>query len=165
MADSENTRPVIHKADQSLQNRIGKGPIDETALKKAQQVIEEASEDFEPLAMTFLSKLKTGIEAAQKGAGSNEELIKGMTSPVMELKANAKMFQYDLVSALANIMLGFLETISKLDKDAIDIVAAHHQTLNLIIIKKMKGAGGEHGKLLQTELRDAVHRYFSKRQG
>ena len=161
----DNNRPTIHKADKSLQNRVGKGPLDEEALKKAQEVIEEASEDFEPLAMTFLSKLKAGIEAAQKGEESEDKLIAGMTSPVMELKANAKMFQYDLVSALANIMLGFLETIEKLDKDAIDIVAAHHQTLNLIIIKKMKGAGGEHGKLLQSELRDAVHRYFAKRQG
>ncbi|MGB1077019.1 MAG: hypothetical protein ACPG05_01825 [Bdellovibrionales bacterium] len=161
----DNNRPTIHKADKSLQNRVGKGALDEEALKKAQEVIEDASEDFEPLAMAFLSKLKTAIEAAQNNNGTNDELIHGMTSPVMELKANAKMFQYALVSSLANIMLGFLETIKDLDKDAIDIVAAHHQTLNLIIIKKMKGDGGAHGKLLQTELRDAVHRYFAKRQG
>ena len=156
--------PTIHKAKYDLQKKVGKGPIDLKALDKAQSLIEESSDDFEPLAMNFLAKLKTGIDNANKGIGSTEELIAGMTSPVMELKANAKMFKYDLVSSLANIMLGFLETISTLDKDGIDIVAAHHQTLNLIIIKKMKGDGGEHGQLLQTELRDAVHRYFSRLQ-
>lgn len=160
----ENQKPLVHKANYQLQKRIGKGPIDAKALERAQSMIEEAADDFEPLAMTFLSKLKVAIDKAQKDEGSVEDQIKNMTSPVMELKANAKMFKYDLVSSLANIMLGFLETIDKLDKDAIDIVAAHQQTLQLIVMKKMTGDGGEHGQLFQRELRDAVQRYFSKRQ-
>lgn len=161
--NDETQKTAIHKADYSLQQKIGKGPIDVKALERAQKMIEESTDNFEPLAMTFLSKLKIGITAAQKGEGSIEEQIKAMTSPVMELKANAKMFKYDLVSSLANIMLGFLETIHELDNDAIEIVAAHQQTLQLIIMKKMTGDGGEHGQLFQKELRDAVHRYFSKR--
>lgn len=160
----ENQEPLVYKANYQLQKKIGKGPIDAKALERAQSMIEEATEDFEPLAMTFLSKLKIAIDNAQKDEGSVEDQIKNMTSPVMELKANAKMFKYDLVSSLANIMLGFLETIDKLDKDAIDIVAAHQQTLQLIVMKKMTGDGGEHGQLFQRELRDAVQRYFTKRQ-
>ncbi len=164
MNDKKGKVPVVHKADTSLQKKVGSGPIDAASLERAQSIIEEASEDFGPLANNLLAKLKVAIEAAQKGAGSNDELIAAMTSPVMELKANAKMFKYELVSSLANIMLGFLETINKLDRDAIDIVGAHHQTLNLIVVKKMTGDGGDHGKLLQSELRDAVHRYFSRLQ-
>jgi len=143
MAQDSNPPVKTHKADYSLQKKVGKGPVNLETLDKAQALIEESSDDFAPLAMTFLSQLKTAIDAARKGVGSNDELISGMTSPVMELKANAKMFQYGLVSSLANIMLGFLETINTLDKDAIEIVGAHHQTLNLIVIKKMKGDGGE----------------------
>jgi len=86
-----------------------------------------------------------------------------MTQPVMELKANARMFKYGLVSSLANIMLGFLESIEKLDKDAIEIVSAHQKTLHAIISREMKGDGGEYGVLLEKELRDAIRRYFSKR--
>lgn len=159
----ENQKPLVHKANYQLQKKIGKGPIDTKALERAQSMIEEATEDFEPLAMTFLSKLSIAIGDAQKDVGSVDNQIKNMTSPVMELKANAKMFKYDLVSSLANIMLGFLETINELDKDAIEIVAAHQQTLQLIVMKKMTGDGGEHGQLFQRELRDAVQRYFSKR--
>ncbi len=165
MVDENNSTPITHKANYTLQQKIGKGPIDLKTLDRAQEIIEKSSDDFEPLAMSFLEKLKISIEVAQIGDHPGDELIAGMTSPVMELKANAKMFQYELVSALANIMLGFLETINKLDKDAISIVSAHHTTIQLIIMKKMKGNGGEHGQLLQTELRDAVHRYFSKLQG
>lgn len=159
----ENQKPLVHKANYQLQKKIGKGPIDTKALERAQSMIEEATEDFEPLAMTFLSKLSIAIGDAQKDVGSVDNQIKNMTSPVMELKANAKMFKYDLVSSLANIMLGFLETINELDKDAIEIVAAHQQTLQLIVMKKMTGDGGVHGQLFQRELRDAVQRYFSKR--
>ena len=74
------------------------------------------------------------------------------------------MFKYDLVSIMANIMVTFLEKITHLDKDAVDIVKAHHKTLTLIVQKKMSGTGGEAGKALAKELQNACIRYFSKRK-
>ena len=74
------------------------------------------------------------------------------------------MFKYDLVSIMANIMVTFLEKITHLDKDAVEIVKAHHQTLTLIVQKKMNGTGGEAGKALAKELQSACLRYFSKRK-
>jgi hypothetical protein len=83
----------------------------------------------------------------------------------MELKANAATFRYSLIGNLANIMLSFLESLTVMDKDAIEIVKAHHSTLHMIIVRKMTGDGGEGGKQLQKELQQACDRYYHKRFG
>ena len=157
----------IIKASKALQIKAGIGDIPEEKITKAETVIAENVEDFASIADEFLERLFLAIDTARKEGGDlskNKMLTAAMTQPVMELKANARMFKYDLVTSLANIMLGFLENVKDLDKDAIEIVGAHHKTLSAIILKKMKGDGGSNGALLQTELEDAVERYFSKRR-
>lgn len=153
----------VHKADKSLQARIGTGPLDEEALARSQNVMDTNTVDFAPMATEYLDNLEAAIKTAQNKETDMSEAIQGMTNPVMQLKANAATFQYDLVSNLANVMLSFLEAIKELDEDAISIVAAHHQTLKAIVLKKMTGDGGPAGKQMEEELRSACNRYFSKR--
>lgn len=154
----------IIKADTTLQKKAGTGEVDQTLVVKAETVIEKNAEDFGPMATDFLNMLASGIQSAREGVVEEKHRIAGMTQPVMQLKANARMFKYDLVTSLANIMLSFLEHIKELDKDAIDIVDAHHKTLTAIIHRKMTGDGGASGKLLQTELEQACQRYMKSRQ-
>ena len=161
---TKNGQIKIIKATQDLQIKAGSGEIEASRIKRAEETIEMNTHDFVPTAEEFLKRLESGIRTARTGVGTEADLIAGMTRPVMELKANARMFKYDLVTSLANIMLGFLENVKELDKDAIQIVDAHHKTLSAIVLKKMSGNGGANGALLQTELEDAVERYFSKRR-
>jgi hypothetical protein len=154
----------VIKASKELQHKAGTGEIAAERVQKAEKIIEQNTTDFQPIAQTFLDKLAVGIEHAKANDQPHDVLIAGMTRPVMELKANARMFKYQLISDLANIMLGFLETIKELDSTAIDIVNAHHKTLSAIVIKKMTGDGGANGLLLQTELQEAVQRYMRKTQ-
>ncbi|MAM33610.1 MAG: hypothetical protein CMH28_00885 [Micavibrio sp.] len=153
----------VFKASYDLQSKVGKGPLDEDTVRRCQAVLDREASGFEDLAGDILDRLELAIEKARLGKHNENDLIEAMTQPVMELKANARMFKYGLVSSLANIMLGFLESIEKLDKDAIEIVSAHQKTLHAIISREMKGDGGEYGVLLEKELRDAIRRYFSKR--
>ena len=153
----------VYKASYELQSKIGRGPLSEELVKKSQIVLDKAADDFQPIANVFLDKLDLAVQKTRSGALEGDAAIEAMTQPVMELKANARMFRYGLVSTLANIMLGFLEATHALDKDAIDIVGAHHKTLSAIVVKKMEGDGGEYGVLLERELTDAVARYMSKR--
>lgn len=153
----------IYKASTELQVKAGTGDVDPKKVMRAEAVIMTNTEDFLPLAVTFLNRLDQGISNARKADLPMDAKIAGMTQPVMELKANARMFKFDLITVMANIMLGFLETIKQLDNDAIDIVAAHHTTLRAIISKKMKGDGGADGVRLKSELEDACARYFKKR--
>lgn len=152
----------IYKASNSLQLKAGSGDFTPDKILKANRIIEENTVDFTALADEFLEKLMDGIRRAKAGAGTQKELLSALVKPVMGLKAHGKMFKYELVTSLADIVLGFLEHVKELDADIIDIVDAHHKTLNIIIRKGLTGDGGGSGQLLKAELNDACRRYLQK---
>lgn len=161
--DTPNPQVRIFKASTELQAKAGTGDVDTKMVTKAENIIQNNTEDFLPIAIGFLDRLEQGVARARQGNLNMKEKLAGLSQPVMELKANARMFKYDLVTTMANIMLGFLESIKELDNDAIEIVAAHHLTLRAIIVKKIKGDGGPTGAMLKSELEDACQRYTKKR--
>ena len=161
---SEEKAKII-KANFKLQQKVGAGPLDLKTVITSQQVIDTNQVDFVPLGLDILKKLETALAQAKTGSTPIKEVKQMLTVPVMELKANATTFHYTLIGTLANIMLNFLEAIVILDKDAIDIVKAHHDTLHMIIVRKMKGNGGEAGSILSKELQQACDRYYHKKFG
>ena len=162
----QEAKAKTFKANMMLQQKIGKGPLDEKIVERAQKAIDENQVDFTPLGLKFLGKLEQNLSEVSKNLNQTDSNKQKqlLTQPVMELKANAAIFHYSLIGNLANIMLSFLESIDQLDKDAVSIVQAHHTTLNAIILKKMSGDGGEHGKIFIRELKDACDRYYSKKK-
>lgn len=154
-----------YSASNELKKKIGSGPLNDAMVKRAQKAIEENEVDFTPLGLQFLNELKEALESVEqdKNPHNFEAQKTNLTKPVMELKANATIFHYALIGSLANIMLSFLETIETIDKDAISIVRGHENTLRAILMKKMKGDGGEHGATMVKELKDACNRYYKKR--
>lgn len=152
----------IIKATLDLQAKAGVGDVPLERIIRSERVIERDVTDFSALADQFLNDLHDSILKARGAAGTSDDLMSGLVKPVMELKANAPMFKYELVGNLANVMLGFLEHVVELDSDIIQIVEAHHTTLNLIVRKRMKGDGGTSGPVLKSELEAACARYFTK---
>lgn len=155
----------VIKANYRLQQKVGAGPLDARAVQQSQQVIENNQVDFGPLGLSILSKLSEAVEHAKTSNATTKDIKQMMTTPVMELKAHAAIFHYTLIGNLANIMLNFLEAIVIVDADAIDIVKAHHDSLHMIIVRGMKGTGGEGGKILAQELQQACDRYYHKKFG
>jgi hypothetical protein len=162
MVDREKAKVI--KADYSLQARIGKGPLDEKIVARCQKIMDSNTVDFAPLAKEYLDKLADAINQTKSGSLSKDQAIEAMTSPVMQLKANAATFRYTLIGNLANVMLSFLESVEEIDNTVIEIVNAHHKTLSAIVIKKIQGTGGAHGVQLEEELKSACKRYFSKKK-
>jgi hypothetical protein len=153
----------VYKASKMLQQKVGAGPLDEEVVKKSQKVLDENDVDFTPMGLQFLGKLEAALKQANDASIDMKVRKQALTAPVMELKANASIFKYNLIGTLANIMLSFLESTPTLDKDAITIVDAHHKTLHMIVVKKMTGDGGQHGEIFVRELKDACARYHAAR--
>lgn len=162
-SDSNGKTFKVHQANRTLQARIGTGTLDEKAVERSQNVMDQNQVDFGPMAQGFLDELKDAIQALKDNPDINDP-IQTMVTPVMQLKANASTFRYTLVSNLANIMLNFLEAIKKVDGDVLAIVDAHRQSLQLIVTKKITGDGGPVGKQMQEELQSACQRYFAKKK-
>ncbi len=165
MTTNEQSKAKVIKAKYELQQKIGVGPLDDRKLSVSQAVIDNNQVDFVPLGLEILSRLSLALDKAKDPNATMHmaQVKEALTKPVMELKANAAIFHYTLIGNLANIMLHFLESAATLDEDAINIVRAHHDTLRLIVIKKMAGTGGPVGKQLEDELQLACKRYYHKK--
>lgn len=153
----------IHKASFLLQVKVGSGSITERTIERCQAVIDNNDFDFTVMAGAHLDRLEMALAVAKQEPGDQFPVIRDMILPVMELKANASIFRYGLIGALANVMLGFLEAVKTLDEDIIEIVEAHHRILEVVVSKKMAGDGGQTGARMKEELENACTRYFLKR--
>lgn len=161
---TDRKQAKIIKANYMLQAKIGAGPLDEHVVERCQEVMDRNDTDFIPMGAEYLDNLKSAIAQTKSGKIKGKTAIQNMTEPVMQLKANAATFRYPLISKLANVMLSFLETISSVDSDVIDIVQAHYTTLHTIVTKKIQGDGDSHGQLLEEELKAACQRYLAKKK-
>lgn len=150
-------------ANHLLQAKVGLGVVDEETLQKSQSIIEKNNFNFVPIATMFLAQLRDALDIAKAEGHGNRRTIERLINPVMQIKANARIFKYGLLGDLASIMLNFLENMNEVDRDIIDIVEAHHRTLTHIISSEMQGDGGNIGKTFETELDNACKRYTNSR--
>jgi hypothetical protein len=150
------------KYENKIQKKAGFGEIPEVAILRAENALLKNTVDFKEIATPMLSQLREAIKLAKESPEKINNLHQNLITPIMGLKANGAMFKYELVGALASIMLSFLEHIQELNKDALEIVEAHEKTLTLIISKTIKGDGGAMGKQVIEELESACSRYYRK---
>lgn len=152
------------KPPNTLKAKVGSGGLSEDILDKAQALLENNTVDFSPLGEMYLANLMRGAEKANAmGKGDDiEQVISMMIYPAMQLKANGSMFHYPLVTSVADKLVQFLEVIIEPDADAIEIVIAFHTTLRAIVMGRITGDGGRHGKELLDALIAACQRYFER---
>lgn len=137
------------EADKKLQQRVGTGKIDEQVVEKAQKVIDTNQVDFGPLAKPFLDELKMALETVDEKE-TTKEIMESISMPIMNLKANAGTFKFELISGLTGTVLNFLENIKEPDKKVYQIVDLLTKTIQLILAYKMTGDGGPNGKALMA---------------
>jgi hypothetical protein len=161
--EKKNVR--IIKADLALQLKAGTGIIDSDRIEKSQQAIDQNKIDFIPLASESLEILDVALKYANGNLdGDPRILLTNLVKPIMQIKADAAMFGYPLVSRLAGTILDFLGDRTTVDRDLIRIVEAHYKALLLIISRRMRGDGGQHGPEIQKELEAACKRYLVKKR-
>ncbi len=146
----------------TLKTKVGHGGIDKALIKKSQKLIENVEINFLPYAQDFIKKFSIAIKEAIKDSSDFEATRESLVAPIMQLKANGGMFRYILVSDIADIALQFLDNLSEINKDGIDVLKAHENTITVIINSNLKGDGGKEGYALVKELHSACNRYFKK---
>lgn len=146
-----------------LKMKVGGGGIPEERLERAQMLMDTYEVDFRPVAAKLLGSLETATKTALTDLAKNKALDKDkMVFPIMQLKANGGMFQYRLLSDVADICLQFMEAVNDYNKDAVEIIQAHENAIHVIIKNDLKGDGGAEGYALVQELHEACNRYFKK---
>ncbi len=168
MADSStpDTPPGVRitKASRTLQEKAGTGEIDPMLVERAEQFIQENKEDFLPLALELMALLAHRLEEVRrKKTRTHADLLK-LQQPIMQIKANGRMFHFSLATQLASIVLDFLEHVDKPDDDVLAIVQAHLAGLQLVMSKKIRDERDTNGALLLKEIEEACKRYHKKKK-
>lgn len=145
-----------------IKEKVGSGGIDEVVMQKAQDLVENNSVDFKPIATMLVDLLNEGIQEIRTGVIKDEEAIESLIYPAMQLKAQGGMFHYPLITEICNILVNFLETVEEADKDVLDIVIAHKMAINVVLGSEIKQDGGDQGKALRDALMEACNRYYKK---
>jgi chromatin segregation and condensation protein Rec8/ScpA/Scc1 (kleisin family) len=156
------------RASQLLKAKIGSGEIDPRRIARAQSVIDHNDVDYSSYAIDFFNRLQDAIQHYQKSNDTEKKstavtVRAELAQLVMVIKASAGMFGYPLLTTLSDRLLSFLESLEAIDDDAVEIVVACHKTFTLIVVNRLKGDGGPYGHDLNSELREAILRYFTKR--
>ncbi|MGH1455991.1 MAG: response regulator [Alphaproteobacteria bacterium] len=157
----ETDKKITAKKD--LQSKTGKGNINPQLIQNSQNIIENNTIDFTPIMKSFLNEFKRSIDVAQNLKTSNRKIIEDLIFPIMQIKANARIFKYDLIGDLSTIILNFLESAHQVDKLIIEILYAQHKTISHLVEKDLKGDCGKVGESLKAELQDACNRYLNSK--
>lgn len=145
-----------------LRQKVGYGGVVPDVIEKAQAYIQSNKTDFRPIAVDILERFETLVERAAREKAYDKSMINEITGPIMELKANGRMFRFSLLSEVAEILLNFLENIPHLDDDTFEVMAAHKNTIEVILKNNLSGDGGKEGLALSKELYAACTRYYRK---
>ncbi len=151
----------IIKPDHHLQKKVGLGDISDDAVARSQKIIDDCRVNFLPIAQDFLFQFEGLVDhlGHQSEHPTGRRAIENASIPVMQLKANSRVFKYNLLGDVAHILLSFMDGLQVLDKDAIDVLVAHKKTMRHIITEDMSGTGGFIGDTFTDELRKLCERY------
>jgi hypothetical protein len=161
MAEGNRKARFIHPPN-ILREKVGYGGIEPERLEKAEVFLVENPIDFRPYAREFLGQIDAVIAELEANIIDRERALSAIRRPVMELKAHGAMFNYRLISDIADIVLNFIENIHEMNDDAFDILDVHHKSLDVIVSNELVGNGGMVGKSLADELFFACERYYKK---
>ena len=148
-----------------LKEKVGSGGFDEKAVVKAQDQIKNNTVDFQPIAAELMAQLTKAVANTMSGSIKGDTALREIMAPAMQLKAQGTMFHYPLVSEISNILVNFLETVTEVDADVIEIITAHKASITAALSGKIREQDrAKVGKELCSALLDTCERYAKARK-
>lgn len=154
--------PRFYKADLALQQKIGTGPLDPTAVARMQDYLDSVQVDITPRLRELLNTLETAITQAAPVAYDRDAFLPGISRPLMEIKSESGMFHEMMVCRVSSFVLTFLEDVRKLDRDVLDIISAYVKVARMLLDLKIQDEKNPVGQSCLSEIRNATKRYYDK---
>lgn len=150
-----------------LKQKVGSGGIPERLVDQGQGFIEENDIDFLPFANEYLREVKRHLNIIRNTENKEEQITSfdKITQNIMSIKAHGGMFNYPIMSDIADIALSFLEGAETRNEDLYKIIDAHNNSMDLIIAKDIKDSSDSQGSAIIDALYGATLRYQKKYAG
>ncbi len=144
----------------ALKEKVGAGGLPPEIIAQAERLIKYNETDYRPIAEELLQKLDGGMEHVRQGSLQGKEAVKALQATAMAFKAQGAMFNYALVSEIADTLVDFLETLEGVDHNALKVVTAHHMAITGVMRANLCGQEEEFGKKLKAELQEICDKYY-----
>jgi hypothetical protein len=112
-----------------------------------------------------LTAIREGLRLiqTQRHRFDADALIATIAEPSIQLRANGAIFGYPMVTRVSDLFIRFLETLSGLDDDSLEVINGFNAALNAVIVGQIR-QGNEDSEKLYEALEQACDRYFEKIQ-
>ncbi|MFA5591816.1 MAG: hypothetical protein WC989_00690 [Micavibrio sp.] len=153
-------KPLFINPGNKLKEKVGDGGLPPAILQKCEQFLESIPVDFTPYGFRFLEELKTMRQRVGTNGADEAALLQIIANPIMQLKSNSGMFQYQLISMISDVMLRFMEHVRVPDAEFIVIFDVYLNLLENILNKQLRGDCGREGYRLTQDLHKACLHYY-----
>jgi chemotaxis protein histidine kinase CheA len=128
----------------------------EAVLARAQAAVADLAKNYGPSTLADLDRCAALLQAARADAAGRAASIKELYGIAHNVKGQGGAFGYPLVTRIAHSLC----TLVRQERDFIDadlgVIQAHLDALRLILVKDIKGDGGEVGPKLAARLENMV---------
>lgn len=155
MTDDKSPQAQVINPPQTLQSKVekgGPGAVDLDALAKAEDVIANLADDYLDWVKEDLVRLEKAYEQLKSGEGDIKENLDSVFQVAHDMKGQGGSFGYDLMTAIGDQLCRLVEKMDKVGPREVNMVRVHIDAMRVIIMKDLKGDGGDEGRQLLTGL-------------
>lgn len=151
MTDDKSPQAQVINPPQTLQSKVekgGPGAVDLDALAKAEDVIANLADDYLDWVKEDLVRLEKAYEQLKSGEGDIKENLDSVFQVAHDMKGQGGSFGYDLMTAIGDQLCRLVEKMDKVGPREVNMVRVHIDAMRVIIMKDLKGDGGDEGRQL-----------------
>ncbi|TAH33115.1 MAG: hypothetical protein EYC62_07345 [Alphaproteobacteria bacterium] len=139
------------------------GSIDPDIISRAEKKVEEISKSYTESASDELAELQEAFVQCSGAEGDAQApYIRKINRLVHELRGQGSSFGYPLLTEFATFLFDFTDGLKTASKPQLEIIKAHIDTMQIVVIQKINGDGGTVGQQLKQTLKVAIERYSKK---
>ena len=142
-----------------LMQKTGMGGLSSQVIDNAQRKVDSMDLQTLPLAVEKIQILKTQFLDESFINGQNDNQIEQFLHELVPLDINIKLAKKDGLAQISSNLLKFSEQLSYINVDALNVIRAHVNALDIAIAKNITDKKDPILQKLTQELADARMRY------
>jgi chemotaxis protein histidine kinase CheA len=135
--------------------------IDAAALKRAEEALASAAEDYPDWVMTTINRLVELHGLCVSNPPARRPTFEQIRRIAHDLKGQGGTFGYPLVTSFSTSLHRFASMREGIEDEHVEIIKSHIDAMRAVVRDRVSGDGGEIGKALAKGLDEVIKR-FSK---
>ena len=135
----------------------GPGAVDEAALQRAEQVIEDLADTYLDTVRSDLENIQKAFSSLKAGTGDKKKHLADIFQIAFDIKGQGGSFDFNLMTIIGNQLCRFLDGLGgEANDSALEVIQLHIDALQVVIAQGLKGDGGTVGEQLLSGLEGVI---------